>query len=68
MYLIKNGEKVKISSIENYNNYTHTSNNNGLMYILLSLLILAILAGGTFLIIKQSNKHKSDPRPSFRYF
>jgi uncharacterized membrane protein len=66
MYLIKNGEKVKISSIENYDNYNQTSNKNGLMYILLGFLILAILIGATFLIIKQSNKSK--PRPSFRYY
>ena len=65
MYLIKNGEKVKISSIENYDNYNKECNNNYLLYILLVFLLLSIIIG-TILAIKQSNKSK--PRPSFRYY
>ena len=61
MYLIKNGEKVKISSIENY---SHKTKDSGLLYILLALLIIAILAGSIYLIIKKSKN--SEPRPSFR--
>jgi len=52
MYLIKNGEKVKISSIENYND-SHTSKNNWLLYSLLIILFIAILAGTFYLV----NKH-----------
>lgn len=61
MYLIKNGEKVKISSIENY---THKTKDRGLLYILLALLILAIIGGSTYLIIKKYKK--PEPTPSFR--
>lgn len=65
MYLIKNGEKVKISSIENYDNYSKECNNNYLLYILLVFLFLCIIIG-TILLIKHSNKSK--PRPSFRCY
>ena len=64
MYLIKNGEKVKISSIENYKHYSHKTKDRGLLYILLALLIIAIIGGATYLIIKKSKK--SEPRPRFR--
>ena len=65
MYLIKNGEKVKIYSIENYKNDSHTSKNNWLLWLLF-ILILAMLAGGTFFYVNKYNKSKLDLRSSFR--
>ena len=65
MYLIKNGEKVKISSIENYKNDSHTSNNNWLFWLLV-ILFIAMLAGGAFFYVKKYNKFKLDLRSSFR--
>jgi hypothetical protein len=65
MYLIKNGEKVKISSIENYKNDSHTSKNNWLLYSLLIIVFIAMLAG-IFLYVNKYNKSKLDSRSSFR--
>ncbi len=61
MYLIKNGEKVKISSIENYKDYTHTSKKNWLLYTLFVLLFIAILTG-TFFLVNKYNKSKLDSK------